>query len=289
MGPRCAPSATGVAPAISSGPMFRRKRDHRQRSFLRRGSRRSRIPSPTSLQRQDAEHDGDAGKQRHPVGLPDILPSGGDHRAPGRDLGAHADAEEGEAGFGQHGVGEDERALHQDGRDEVAQHVPRHDAPGRHAERPRRLHIGQFADDQGRGAHDRGRAAARRRCPSATMTVASDGPSAATSAMASRMSGKAIIASMMRAIGRVEPAEEARHEPSATPTMAASTHDRSADEQREPAGIERAREDVAAELVGAEPERRARRLQAVHDREPVGRIRARSRARGSRAARGCRG
>ena len=36
--------------------------------------------------------------------------------------------------------------------------MPRHDAPGRDAERAGRLHIGQFADHQRRGAHDAGEA-----------------------------------------------------------------------------------------------------------------------------------
>ena len=55
----------------------------------------------------------------------DIFAAGGDHRAPGRHLGTDAEAEERQAGFGQHRVGEDEGALHQDRRDQVAQHVPR--------------------------------------------------------------------------------------------------------------------------------------------------------------------
>ena len=75
--------------------------------------------------------------------------------------------------------------------------------------------------------------------PSAMMTVASDGPSAATSAMASRISGKAIIASMMRAIGasrlRKKPGDEAERD-AERPRRTTTTAD--ADEKRQPAGID---------------------------------------------------
>ena len=235
-----APSATGVAPAISSGPCSGGNGIIVRDPFCRRGSRRSRSPSPTSLQREDAEHDGDAGKQRHPVGLPDILPPGGDHRAPGRDLGAHADAEEGQARLGQHGVGEDERALHQDRRDEVAQHVARHDAPGRHAERARRLHIGQFADDQRRGAHD---AREPRRIDDAERD---DDRGQRRPQRRHERDGQQDVGERHH---RVDDARDAacracgrsrRRARASTPTSAGQHHHRRADEQRQPARIERA-------------------------------------------------
>src|SRR5690606_34447411 len=40
------------------------------------------------LERQDGKNDGEAGEVGHPVGLTDILASGGNHGSPGRDLRA---------------------------------------------------------------------------------------------------------------------------------------------------------------------------------------------------------
>ena len=77
-----------------------------------------------------------------------------DHRAPRRQLGRNADAEERQARFGEHRVGEDERRLHQDRRGDVVEDMDEHDSPRRDAQRARGLDEQELAHDQRRRPHD---------------------------------------------------------------------------------------------------------------------------------------
>jgi hypothetical protein len=89
-------------------------------------------------------------------------------------------------------------------------------------------------------------------------------PSAATMPIASTNSGNAMIVSAMRPTMLVDPAAEIAGAMPASPPSMEDERDRGdGDEEIEPRRRDDAAENVAAELVGAEPVRRARRLQRL--------------------------
>src|SRR4030095_12230229 len=79
------------------------------------------------LERDRGQYDRDAGKNHDPQCLMRELLAARDHRAPRWQIRRHADTEEGQAGFGQHGIREDERRLHEDWRCDVLQDMDEHD------------------------------------------------------------------------------------------------------------------------------------------------------------------
>ena len=71
------------------------------------------MPSPSSCSDSAVTMIASPGNSTIQQRLVRVLLAARDHRAPGRDLRRHADAEEGQRRFGQDRVGEDEGALHQ--------------------------------------------------------------------------------------------------------------------------------------------------------------------------------
>src|SRR5919112_3725415 len=103
------PKPTGITREINKGDASSWEV---MRSEILSQARIEKIPEAVAdhLKGKNGQDDRDAGKQRHPVGLSDILPPGRDHRSPGRHLGTDSEAQEGQSGFRQHGIGEDEGA-----------------------------------------------------------------------------------------------------------------------------------------------------------------------------------
>ena len=101
---------------------------------------------------------------------------------------------------------------------------------------------------------------------SAMMTLVTEAPSTALTVIASRIAGKAMKASIRRMIGL----SSARKKPAVGADQRAEDAGRDDDGQapivqRDARAVEHAREDVAAEMVGAEPVGRVRRAKAGAD------------------------
>ena len=137
---------------------------HDYKSFRSLGSSRSRSPSPTICSDSTERMMAKPGNKVIQSARADILTASGNHRAPGGDFRADAEAKEREAGFRQHGAGKEERALHEDRRYEVTQHMPGHDVAGSKCPAPATLRYravrGSPASRRGRYGRD----AAHRRC-----------------------------------------------------------------------------------------------------------------------------
>src|SRR5579859_2491086 len=106
-------------------------------------SRIERIAEPVAdqVEAQDSQEDGEAGKEREPGRLADELPSETEHGAPGGRRRLGAEAEKAQRGFGQDGVREGKRKLHDD-----RSGGARHDVLDQHAQLARtrgarRLHV----------------------------------------------------------------------------------------------------------------------------------------------------
>ena len=87
-------------------------------------------------------------------------------------------------------------------------------------------------------------------------------PSAATMPMASTNSGNAMMVSAMRPTMRsVQPPKKPAATPDSPPSRNTSATENTRDAEIEPRRGDDAAEDIAAQLIGAEPVRRGRRLQ----------------------------
>ncbi len=175
-----------------------------------------------------------------------------DHVAPGRDLRRRAGAEERERGLDQDRGGADVGRLHDQRRDRVRQDVAQQDLPRRRAARDGGLDVGRSRTES-TTARTRRTTRGTSGMVIAKMTVATLARVSATSAMASRMAGDRHQPVHQPHHDGIHLAEIAGHQADEEPDRDRHGRDRDADEQRDARAIDRAGEDVAAEMVGAEP------------------------------------
>ena len=235
----------------------------------RRGSRVSRRPSPEEIQAEAGHRQGDARKEADPEGLADDVLAAGDDVAPRRHVGRHADAEEAEDRLGEHGVGEDERPLHQERRHAVRQDVADGEREVPPPERPGGLDVVQLTEAQ-HGAADQERRPRRVH----ERQREDDVPHARAPGRHER-DGQQDRGKRHQAVHdphhrEVEAAVVPGHQPDDGPPERGEQHGDAADEERHPAAVDHQAVDVAAELVGAEEVLGAGRPEPLDGFEPGG-------------------
>src|SRR6185312_4561813 len=106
---------------------------------------------------ENADHDGEAGRQHQPGRVRHQALAVRQHDAERGRRRLRAEPEEAEAGFGQEGPGESKRDLYRQRRDEVQQQMARQDVGGGTAEGARRFDELPRLERQRRSAHDAGK------------------------------------------------------------------------------------------------------------------------------------
>ncbi|MNY26974.1 hypothetical protein D3C86_1608480 [compost metagenome] len=144
--------------------------------------------------------------------------------------------------------------------------MPRHDVEGGNAKRLGRLHIGQFADHQRRGAHDAGKA---RRVDDGK---SNDDSRQRRSERCHQRNRQQNIRKSHHGVDqpgdrRIQFLEETGEQAERDADQRRKRHHRGPDQKRQSSSVDGAGEDVTAKLIGAEPVEFARRLQAIDDRQ----------------------
>ncbi len=197
-----------------------------------------------------------------------------EHGAPGGGGGLHAEAEEAERGFGEDGAGHADGGLHEHGLDDVGQDVVEHQAEIACAERARGLHEfallhgHDLAADEARVVDPAGERERDDEVDEAGAEEGDDRDREQDSGQSEEGVGEVEVDERVgpALVKAGEAAEDAADDER-------GADDGDGDEQRDARAVEGAREDVAAELVGAEPVRVGGRKKALREVELGGVVR----------------
>ncbi len=206
------------------------------------------------VEAQHRQRDGGARHERGPGRDVEIVARGLDHQPPGGLRRLRAEPEERQARLRQDREGEADRRLDDDRRQDVGQNVP---DDHRMVRRPRpRARPRHRASATTRSASPRMMRARNgvKATPMAMIVLGTLGPSMALMVSASSSAGKLSSVSTRRISTIVDPAAiKARDQPQRQAEREADQHRRHRRSQRGPRAEHDAIEQVAAELIGAEP------------------------------------
>ena len=213
------------------------------------------------VKRQGRDENGKPGKQNQPPRVEDVGLAVGDDVAPRGLRRLHAEAEETQPGLGQDRLGHAQHGGDEDRRGGVRQDVAENDARRALPERPRRLHVGGFAQGEELGPHEpRGAGPAHE--PDDDDDVDDAGAEEGDGGEDEEKRGEAHDGVHDAHDHVVRPAAEIPgHRADGHADEKRHEHGDEADRERNVGAVEQAAEHVAAEVVRAEPVHGIRREQ----------------------------